>query len=282
MAPIPSPATANLPAPNATIVSDGAAVAARESHPRAYRLPAYRMVLGFVAIVGVLIAAGLVIVGPLAMSGLIHWDERVVRTLADQRTSGLDAFSKFFSKLADAPSIVAVGAVIGLVLAASRRWRLAVLLAVALAFELLTFLAISYPVGRERPDVVHMGSVPSTGSFPSGHIAATIVLYGFLVLVLKYLRTPAALTWVAAIWMVTAAVAVGWSRVYRGMHHPIDVVAGGLMGLAVLAVFNPVIRHEAQRSDDRQAAERSGDRPSAKRSDDRPFSQHRKERGDQP
>ncbi len=36
--------------------------------------------------------------------------------------------------------------------------------------------------------------------------------------------------------------AVGFARVYRGMHHPTDVVAGALMGVAVLAVALVAVR----------------------------------------
>jgi undecaprenyl-diphosphatase len=41
------------------------------------------------------------------------------------------------------------------------------------------------------------------------------------------------LCWIVAV-VLTAA--VGVSRVYRGMHHPSDVAAGVLLGLAVIGV----------------------------------------------
>ena len=56
-------------------------------------------------------------------------------------------------------------------------------LPVGLALELTAFLIVATIIGRERPDVTPLGSVPSTSSFPSGHVAAGVVLYGGLVLI---------------------------------------------------------------------------------------------------
>ena len=74
-------------------------------------------------------------------------------------------------------------------------------------------------------------------SFPSGHIAATIVLYGLIAVFARQLGAPQWAQVLITLWAVVASLAVGWARMYRGMHHPIDVVAGGLLGLEVLYVF---------------------------------------------
>ena len=207
-----------------------------ESH-RPWGPVASTVVAGFAVISAVLIGAGLLIDRTLTDTALAEWDRSTVRWFADHRTTTLDTMSKMWSRLADAPSIVAFGLLIAIVLGVRRHWFLVVTTGAILAVELLTFLTISYTVGRERPDVVHLGSVPSTGSFPSGHIAATIVLYGFLAYLLHRFRAPAPLVILAVVWTVVAAAAVGWARMYRGMHHPLDVIAGALMGLAVLVTF---------------------------------------------
>ena len=198
---------------------------------------ALRVIVGYAVISAVLIAAGLLIVHPLAGSGIVHWDESVVRWFADHRTPRLTSLSAFWSKTGDAPSIVAVGLVLAIVLSLRRHWHEVIVLVSILSVELGTFLTISYTVGRARPTVEHLGSVPSTGSFPSGHIAATIVLYGFVVVLLNRFAVPLLLQAIAVLWTIVAAASVGWARMYRGMHHPLDVVAGATMGMALLAVF---------------------------------------------
>lgn len=195
------------------------------------------MIAGYAAISAVLIGIGLLIVHPLRNSGLVRWDTDVVQWLADHRTASLTRLSAFWSKSADAPSIIAVGVVVSLVLAVRRRWDQIAWLGAILAVELGTFLTISYAVGRKRPTVAHLGSVPSTGSFPSGHIAATLVLYGFVTYLLWRNGAAPLLRAAAGVWTIIAAASVGWARMYRGMHHPLDVVAGAVMGMTLLATF---------------------------------------------
>jgi undecaprenyl-diphosphatase len=89
-------------------------------------------------------------------------------------------------------------------------------------------------IGRSRPEVETLHSVPSTSSFPSGHVAGALVLYGSLTLVARAIshsgRVPRS-TWILP---VVAVLIVASSRVYEGVHFPTDVVAGLVLGLGAL------------------------------------------------
>jgi membrane-associated phospholipid phosphatase len=79
-----------------------------------------------------------------------------------------------------------------------------------------------------------LDSVPSTASFPSGHVAGALVLYGLLTLIA---RARMRHEWVPRVsWALPFAVAVivALARVYEGVHHPTDVLAGFLLGLGAL------------------------------------------------
>ena len=108
------------------------------------------MAVGYLIISALLITAGLLIGGVLARTQLVRWDERTVGWFAAHRTSNLNTISLLWSRLADAPSIVAVGLVVAVVLAVGRHWRQVALLAAILAVELGAFLTISYTVNRPR------------------------------------------------------------------------------------------------------------------------------------
>ena len=189
--------------------------------------------LGYAVAASALVAVGLVLTKVLDGTALVRWDRRVIVDFASHRTTAQSWLSAFWSKSADAPSIVIVALIIMIVLAVGRHWREIAWVGVVLAMELALFLTVSYIVGRVRPDVAHLGSVPSTGSFPSGHIAVTVALYGTVVTLIRRHSKAKAAGWCALIWMVVATVFVGWARMYRGMHHPLDVIAGAALGLAV-------------------------------------------------
>ena len=92
------------------------------------------------------------------------------------------------------------------------------------------FLAITAIVSRARPDVPRLDTAPPTSSFPSGHTFAAVVLWGALAIVAYRSHWS---TWWRRLFLVLVVVLpllVGFSRVYRGMHHLTDVLASFVLG----------------------------------------------------
>lgn len=75
-----------------------------------------------------------------------------------------------------------------------------------------------------------------TYSFPSGHASGTTLMYGFLALVVL-VHLPMALGRAGVLALASLVIAlVAWSRVYLGVHHFTDVLAGVVEGLVWLAL----------------------------------------------
>jgi len=124
--------------------------------------------------------------------------------------------------------MAAVLAAMVLMVALRRRWRPVVFLAVVMLGEVTLFLAASTTVGRDRPDVPQLGpEIPPTASFPSGHVAAPLCLYGALALLVWH-WSRGWLRWTAATAGVLIPAYVGFARLYWGVHHPLDL-AGSLL-----------------------------------------------------
>lgn len=206
-------------------------------HDRSVVTPHRRVVaiiaFGYVVTATALIGIGLFLTKVIDGSGLMKWDERTIENFAAHRTPSQNRLSLLWSRLADAPSIGAVALLVMVGLALFRRWRMLLHIATVIALELGTFLTISYIVGRARPAVEHLGSLPSTGSFPSGHVAVTLAFYGTLAFLVQ--THHANKVWGGLLWAYTlvATLFVAWARMYRGMHHPLDVLAGAALGLAI-------------------------------------------------
>jgi membrane-associated phospholipid phosphatase len=207
------------------------------------------------AVLVVLVALGWLFSKVVHDDGIGRADAGVSRWLARRRNGELNDATAITSELGGTLTITIL-AVLTVALAAWawRRWREPMLVAAAVAGEVGIFLVVTLLVDRGRPPVRHLDEAPPTSSFPSGHTAAAIALYG-AVAVLANQRARSALVrglFVAAAVVIPLVVAA--SRMYRGMHFLSDVLGGVLLGsvwlLATvrgirLGVLHWNLRHQA-------------------------------------
>ncbi|HEU5010460.1 MAG TPA: phosphatase PAP2 family protein [Gaiellaceae bacterium] len=211
---------------------------------------------GYLALAAAMIGLGLVLTHVLLRIGsLSAWDERVNDRLAAHRTVNLEHLSWIGSTLAGGLVIPVVIAFFFVTFLALHHWRLAAFVLFAVAIESGAYRVTTIVVPRERPTVDRLESLPVDASFPSGHTAASIALYGGLLLLLvsRVSRIPVTL----AAWTLIALIPVfvAWSRMYRGMHHTTDSTAGVLLGIGALVVIVFACRAAGATADRRDGAE---------------------------
>jgi len=201
------------------------------------------IVVALVVIASLSIVAGLVVLHVLLrVPGVAGGDESVVRFLARHRSSGLTEASLVGSIIAGGVVLPIVAGVAALIAAVARHWRLAAFLLFALAVESASYRATTLVVHRDRPNVHRLENLPVDASYPSGHTAASIAVYGGLALLLtSRMKNRAARI---ATWTVAGLVPVfvAFSRMYRGMHHPTDIAGGVIIGIAALCALVVVTR----------------------------------------
>ena len=173
----------------------------------------------------------IVVVGAGFALAAIDVSERdISQWFVDARTPALDSATALVSGLADTQVMIATCLVVaGLVWWRTGRWWFAVVPPLALALEATVFLTSSIVVGRDRPEVDQLDHAPPTSSFPSGHTGASTAVYLAFALMATRIR-HAALRVVVIVVCALVPVGVALARVYRGMHHPTDVVAGLAVG----------------------------------------------------
>jgi undecaprenyl-diphosphatase len=99
--------------------------------------------------------------------------------------------------------------------------------ATALTTSLVNTL-LKYAVQRERPPTIILDpeplmEVPTTSSFPSGHTSTSFACAFVLSRLAPRLTVP----------VFVLATLIGVSRIYVGVHYPLDVLAGAVLGILV-------------------------------------------------
>jgi undecaprenyl-diphosphatase len=198
--------------------------------------------VAWLLIFGVLYGMGLPLARYHKGNGNILGDHTIPHWLAAHRTPALNHLSYLGSQAGNTHMILAVGLVAGAVaLSAIRQWRPVIFLLATMFGELSLFLTSAAFVGRARPDVPHLDGKLPTSSFPSGHVAATILLYAAIAV----LAVPRIRGWWRWLFVAAAVLMPLWvagSRMYRGMHHPTDVLGSLLLAAGWLATMVYFVR----------------------------------------
>jgi len=193
---------------------------------------AVRLVVTLLVLLALVLSAGWLLTRAEEGDAFEQRDATLVQWFAAHRTGLLDAVSGPAAELGNTWVVTGVG-VVAAVAAwfAFRSRRPVVVLAVALGGELIVFLTTTALIDRPRPPVPHLDAqLPPTSSFPSGHTAAAICLYGAVTAIVLAGARGRWRRWVPVL-AVLVVVVVAAARLYRGAHYPTDVLASMLFAL---------------------------------------------------
>jgi len=194
------------------------------------------LVACFVVAAALSAALGLLVTDILLDSNaLADWDIGVVESIVAERTP-------FLTDVSDVGAIVgsyllsAIAVLTAIYFAYRREWTFAAFAAFIPLVESGLYRLTSLAAPRQRPDVPRLEDLTPDASYPSGHVAASVAVYGGLAFVLSSRIEHAPTRYgIRAVVVVTIAFAA-LSRMYQGMHHPLDVAGGVLVGLTAIVI----------------------------------------------
>ncbi len=172
------------------------------------------------------------------------WDDDVARWFAGERTGSLNEVadvSTFFGETLVGVGVAAV--VAGAASMFGHSLRPALFFALVLAGVGGFYWFGTELVTRDRPPVriLDPGLVPND-SFPSGHVATAIAVYGGTALLVSW-SAPRTRPWIWLLLLIPTCVAL--ARLYQGAHHPTDVLTSLLYASAWLAVVATMLHLRA-------------------------------------
>jgi undecaprenyl-diphosphatase len=164
---------------------------------------------------------------------LFHW-------LQGLRSPPGDRLLIVVTEIGDSWVLYSFTALLSLWLLARTRWRAALHWLITVACVGLLTEALKLYAAVERPPLLDTAQM--SYAFPSAHASLSVAVFGFLaVIVARELRSN--WHWVPYSMAVFMVVAIGFSRLYLGVHWLSDVLAGWSLGLAWVALMGIAYRH---------------------------------------
>jgi undecaprenyl-diphosphatase len=164
---------------------------------------------------------------------LFHWLQGLRSPLGDR-------LMIVVTEIGDGWVLYGFTVLLSLWLLARRRWRAALHWLITVACVGLLTEALKLYTAVERPPLLDTANM--SYAFPSAHASLSVAVFGFLaVIVARELRSN--WHWVPYSMAVFMVVAIGFSRLYLGVHWLSDVLAGWSLGVAWVALMGIAYRH---------------------------------------
>ena len=169
--------------------------------------------------------------------GGLPWDAPLLEYWHCHATPALDKAALFLTIVGNTGPMVGLGLLVFLGLL-GRQQRVAWVFFASVGGSMLLTQVIKPLVARARPALWASIRPEHTLSFPSGHAMNTAALATALVFVAWGSHGRGWVWWLAPLF----SLAVGWARLYLGVHNPSDVLAGWTAAVAWVAAVQLLAR----------------------------------------
>ncbi|MFM0478339.1 VTT domain-containing protein [Paraburkholderia strydomiana] len=171
---------------------------------------------------------------------LTHVDESVYRFMQSVRTPWGDTVLAGLATLGSSATLAALIVTVTLWMLLERRWRTVGYWLAAVVFSQMLIFALQFAMQRAAPNAL----MTNTYAFPSNHVAATVIVYGFLAFLLaRRVGMLEGLLVVTASTLVVTVVAL--AGVYFGRYWVSDAIGGAALSYVWVAIvaLTAMLRH---------------------------------------
>lgn len=167
----------------------------------------------------------------------LYIDDMVYNVIFKLRSNNMNEIVKVITNIGGT-IVIGIVTIISLFIFRNKKINICIILNL-LGISILNNLVIKNIVGRDRPSGINI--ITETGkSFPSGHSAVSMVVYGYLIyLIYNYVKNKKLKYILIGILSILILV-VGLTRIYLGVHYTSDVIGGYLLGISYLLIFTYV------------------------------------------
>lgn len=173
--------------------------------------------------------------------GGFPWDVSTLLWIHGKSSPQLDVFASLLTKLGVFWGVFPVATLISLVLLIKRKWRLLAYLIPTLLGSIIINRTAKLLLHRVRPHLWESPAPEFDYGFPSGHAMSSMTLVAALIVLTWGTR------WLWSVLIIGSlfVLAIGWTRLYLGVHYPSDILAGWMASIAWAVGVSLLIRPHA-------------------------------------
>ncbi len=170
------------------------------------------------------------------------FDNNIRAAVHAHATPARTGLMRGISRVGEPALLIDTGAAVIVLLLIFRRWRIALLVLTSLIGSELLDQALKFSIRRPRPPVFFGLRQPLGYSFPSGHSLVSCAVFGAIAVFAASRIRNRTVRWLCYLALAIPVFAIGFSRVYLGMHYPTDVLGGYAAAIVWLTLVELMFR----------------------------------------
>jgi undecaprenyl-diphosphatase len=179
-------------------------------------------------------------------AGTIRFDNSIRAAVHQRASPALTVFMRGITLLGSMEVLLPlVLIVVTFLLVRGKRYE-AIVLSVTMAGGVILNMILKLSFHRARPDPFFDLATPASYAFPSGHALLALCFYGVMVRILSDSLKSREYRWMVWVGAVLLIGLIGLSRIYLGVHHASDVLAGYAAAIVWISAVTMVVRQRKE------------------------------------